>query len=168
MAKFLEKPQWKSGEEVANFLDGYFRSHGWQIRPTTRHEERDLCLGDRHFYWREYSQWWVEYKSGIQTFYTGNVFLETISVDTQNKPGWVYTSQADILLYAAILNRKILLLKPRMLREKLNSLKSQFREAATNKQQNEGYNTHGLLVPLAYAEQFLATYIYHLSDKDLL
>ena len=41
----------------------------------------------------------VEYKSDWKASRTGNVFVETVSVDTENKPGWAYASQADILIY---------------------------------------------------------------------
>lgn len=155
MAKFTETPQWTSGQSVADFLDAFFRQRGWTIEPTTRHEERDLCLGDRHF--RKLNRHdLIEYKSGLQTKVTGNVFLETISVDTKGIPGWVHTCQADYIFYAALLNRKILVFIPDDLRSALASLRTQFREVKTSKGQNEQYNTHGLIVPLAYAEEYLS------------
>lgn len=157
-ASFLSKPQWKSGAEVAAFLDDFFSMRGWSIEPTTAHQERVLCLGDRRFT-KGAQGYFVEYKSGIQTFYTGNVFLETVSVDSQGKAGWVYTCRADYLFYAALLNRKILIFKPDQLRAQIDLLKRQFRETATAKGQNKGYNTHGLLIPLAYAENQLASRI---------
>lgn len=154
MNHFLETPQWKSGTSVADFLDEYFRARGWFIEPTTRYEESKLYLGDRKFY-RDGQMCHVEYKSGIQTGYTGNVFLETVSVDTENKPGWVYTCRADFIAYAALLNHKILIFLPETLREHIERLKTQFRTISTNKGQNATYRTHGVLVPLAYAEQYL-------------
>lgn len=41
----------------------------------------------------------VEYKTDDWTPRSGNVFIETVSVDTQNKPGWAYTSCAQWLIY---------------------------------------------------------------------
>ena len=79
-------------------LDHFFSEKGFHIQNTTPHEERVLCLGDRWFTSPRGQRFSVEYKSGIQTFYTGNMFLETISVDMSNKPGWVYTCQADQIL----------------------------------------------------------------------
>jgi hypothetical protein len=149
------KPQFRQGKEVEAFLDDFFRWRGWTVRQTTPHEERVLCLGDRHFE-RDGEAYLIEYKSGLQTAHTGNVFLETISVDTQNVPGWVYTCQADYIFYAALLNGEILVFAPADLRARIDALRATFREVATCKHQNDGYNTHGVIVPLTYAERHLA------------
>lgn len=135
------------------------------IRTATSHEERDLCLGDRRFT-KDRTVYWIEYKSGIQTFYSGNIFLETISVDSQDKPGWVYTCRADFIFYAALLNGKILVFEPEYLRAVVEQLKKQFREVRTSHGQNDGYDTHGLLVPLAYAEGRLARQVIVLPPDD--
>jgi hypothetical protein len=145
-------------------LDKHFRGCGYLIRQTTRHEERVLYLGDRHFS-RDGQGFFVEYKSGIQTHYTGKIFLETVSVDTANKPGWVYTSQADYIYYACLLDRKILVFVPDKLRAVIENLKLFFKEVETSKNQNKGYNTHGLLIPLAYAEETLAQEIIRVSGE---
>ncbi len=165
MTAFTKTRQWISGQQVEQYCDRFFASRGWHIEHTTRHEERTLCLGDR-WYTKPGQRFAIEYKSGVQTFYTGNVFLETISVDTTNTPGWVYTSQATFIFYACVLNHKILVFRPTQLREKIPELKQQFREAATGKGQNNSYNTHGLLVPLAYAEKCLAERIFDLPIGD--
>lgn len=156
MNKFLQTPQWASGASVAEFLDTFFTERGWDIKRTTRHEERDLCLGDRVFR-REGKVLYVEYKSGLQTAHTGNIFLETVSVDSAGKLGWVYTCKADFIAYGALLNGKILIFLPTTLRERIEDLKTKFREVKTGKRQNEGYDTHGVIVPLAYAETYLAS-----------
>lgn len=147
--------QFANGKQVEAYLDDFFRKAGFVIKQTTSYEERRLCLGDRRFYKGD-KKFFVEYKSGIQTYYTGNVFLETISVDATGRLGWVYTCQADYIFYAALLNRKILVFRPQKLRAEINALKSRFRETKTGKGQNKNYNTHGVLVPLDYAEKFLA------------
>lgn len=161
MTAFEQTPQWKSGQSVADFLDAYYRAKGWQVTPTTPHEERVLCLGDRHFRQAQIHLH-VEYKSGLQTYSTGNIFLETVSVDSKGVPGWVYTCKADIILYAALLNKKILVFLPDQLRRHIETLKLRFRTAKTGKRQNQGYDTHGVLVPLAYAESALATKVIQL------
>lgn len=162
MTEFTDKQQFKTGKEVEAYLDGYFSQRGWLIKQTTDHEERVLCLGDRH-YWLAGAHYHIEYKSGIQTFYTGNVFLETISVDTLAKPGWVYTCRADFIFYATLLNGEILIMKPTKLRAEIEGLKTKFRQVRTCKGQNETYNTHGVLVPLAYAEKYLTAKIIYLE-----
>ena len=82
----LRSHQFKSGKNVEAFLDDYFRYRGWVVELTSAHEEQVQHLGDRHFT-RDGDTWLIEYKSGVQTFYTGNVFLETISVDSEGVPG---------------------------------------------------------------------------------
>lgn len=165
MTSFTSTAQWVSGTEVADYLDSFFADRGWRIEPTTRHEERDLCMGDRHYY-RGNEHYFVEYKSGIQTFYTGNVFLETISVDSQNKPGWVYTCQAHYIFYAALLNHKILVWLPDDLRSKIEMLKQLYTVTKTRKGQNKGYNTHGVIIPLADAENLFTRKIYETESEN--
>lgn len=150
-----DKPQFTRGKQVEAFLDEFFRWQGWRIEPTTPHEERTLCLGDRRFI-RGETVYLIEYKSGLQTAATRNIFLETVSVDTAKKPGWLYTCRADYIFYACLLNRKILVFAPQKLRAVIERLRTQFREVATSHHQNDGYNTHGLLIPLDYAEKYLA------------
>lgn len=155
MVHLTETVQFTNGKAVEAFLDEFFRARGYTIRQTTEREERVLCLGDRYFS-RSGPGFWVEYKSGIQTFYTGNIFLETISVDSASKPGWVFTSRADFVYYACLLNGKILVFIPEELRGVIGGLRQQFKEVKTSKGQNQGYNTHGLIIPLEYAEEHLA------------
>lgn len=147
--------QYITGKEVEATLDDFFRGRGWQIIQTTKHQERTLCKGDRKFIRRD-KVYFVEYKSGIQTYYTGNVFLETVSVDTTGAPGWVYTCQANFILYAALLNHKILVFRPPDLRDRIEGLKRIFPTKKTGKGQNQGYDTYGVIVPLAYAEARLS------------
>jgi len=150
MNGFTKTNQWKSGEEVASFLDNLLKSYGYSVAPTTAEEERVRCLGDRKITKRERTLY-VEYKSGIQTHYTGNVFIETISVDTANKSGWLYTCKADWLLYACILDGCVLCFRPDSLRDRLCARMSDFRTTSTSHDQNKGYRTHGILVPLREA-----------------
>lgn len=152
-----DKLQFARGKQVEAFLDEYFRWQGWQVSPMSQYEERVLHLGDRHFVKGDLALK-IEYKSGTQTFFTGNLFLETVSVDRTNTPGWVYTCEADYIMYAALLNKQILVFRPQRLRAVIEQLKTQFREAKTSHNQNDGYNTCGVIVPLGWAVQ-------HLADK---
>lgn len=149
------KPQFTQGKKVEAFLDEFFQFEGWTVCPMGAYDERVLHLGDRYFV-KGTTVLKIEYKSGIQSFHTGNVFLETVSVDKARKPGWVYTCQADFIFYAALLNHKILVFKPQALRDRIEYLKSQFKEVQTSHQQNDGYETHGVIVPLDYAARMLA------------
>ncbi len=155
-------PQFQRGMSVERYLDEYFAGLGYRIERATPQQERVECKGDRCFHLGSKAHW-VEYKSGIQTFYTGNVFLETISVDTQNKPGWVYTCRADASVYATLLNHKLLFFRPDTLRDRIEGLKQRYPTLKTSKGQNIGYNTHGVIVPLAVAETELTYKIIHLD-----
>lgn len=164
MQRLTDTPQFKSGDDVARFLDSYFGAE-YDIGPTTPHEERVLCLGDRVYTARAGGhKLYIEYKSGLQTAYTLNIFLETVSVDTPCKPGWVYTCQADYIFYATLLNHKILVFRPEKLRAEIADLKTKFKEVKTGKGQNETYNTHGVIVPLTYAEKYLAGKVIHIGE----
>lgn len=156
-----DKVQYTNGKAVESILDEFFGGQGFLIRRTTPHEERVLYLGDRHFS-KPHRGFFVEYKSGLQTHYTHNIFLETVSVDSASKPGWVYTCRADYVCYACLLDGKILVFLPEYLRSVIESLKQKFREVKTSKGQNQGYNTHGLIVPLDYAEKHLVKEIIRL------
>lgn len=149
---------------VEAFLDQYFTAAGWHVERTSQYEERTLYRGDRRLI-RNDQTIWIEYKSGIQTFYTGNVFLETISVDTANKPGWVHTCTADAIVYAALLNKRLLLFRPDALRARIDDLTRRFRVVKTSKGQNASYNTHGVIVPLVVAEAELAYRVIHLDHS---
>jgi hypothetical protein len=155
---FVDSPQFKSGMAVEDFLDQYFGAE-FEIKRTTQHQERVLCLGDR-IYKNGDKSFFVEYKSGIQTHYTGNIFLETISVDNPCKPGWVYTCQANFVLYAVLLDGMILVFKPDDLRRQIAELKTKFPEKPTGKGQNKNYNTHGIIIPLNYAQNLAVKIIY--------
>jgi hypothetical protein len=123
MRNLTQTDQFKNGDDVAQWLDHYFEPQGFTIEPTTPHEERALCLGDRK-YSKDGKLFFVEYKSGLQTFATNNIFLEIISVDNPCCPGWIYTCQADFIFYAALLNHKILVFRPEKLRAKIADLKT--------------------------------------------
>lgn len=163
MQKLIDTPQFKSGDDVARFLDSYFGPI-YDIQQTTPHEERVLCLGDRVYIGKaDGHKLYIEYKSGLQTAHTGNIFLETVSVDTPCKPGWVYTCQADYIFYATLLNHRILIFRPSKLRAEIAELKTKFKEVKTGKGQNETYHTHGVIVPLDYAERHLTEQIIELE-----
>ncbi len=157
---FTQLPQFKQGMNVEKWLDNYFSSLGFSIQKTTPQQERRECLGDRVFSKNGTVQF-IEYKSGIQTYYTGNVFFETISVDTQGKPGWVYTCKASWVIYAALLNEVILFFDPIYIRSIIEMLKTKFKEVHTHTQ-NATYKTWGVIVPLDYAKK-LATKIINLE-----
>lgn len=156
VSKFTKLPQFTRGKTVEKFLDEIFGLN-YEIRQTTQEQERSLCIGDR-IYTRQGKTLNIEYKSGIQTHYTGNIFIETISVDDPRhyKKGWVYTCKADYIIYATILDGCLLVFRPDDLRNKLDFLRLKFKEVATSNHQNDGYDTHGLIIPVEWAKSKLA------------
>lgn len=159
--------QFRQGKSVEETLDRYFSRSGWSVRILSPREERQQCLGDRELT-RGSERWFVEYKSGIQSHYTGNCFLETISVDTTGRLGWVFTSHADFIIYACLLDHKLLTFSPGHLRARIEDLKTRFPTVATSRGQNEGYRTWGVIVPMAVAESELALRITPIEEESLL
>lgn len=92
----------------------------------------------------------VEYKTDHHAARTGNAFVETVSVERGGvvvKPGWVYTTAADRLIYYIPgANWELAyILRPSRLRRALPAWQRIFSERVVA---NPDYVTRGLLVPL--------------------
>ncbi len=157
-----DSSEFAHGKAVETILDVWFSYQKWDITPTTAHEERVLCLGDRRFS-RNGETLLVEYKADLKTILTGNIFLETVSVDTANKQGWVYSCKAHYILYACLFNNKILVFRPQRLRDNIENLKAKFPTKGTNR--NANYTTSGVIVPLKYAIDHLAEKVIPIFGK---
>ena len=110
----------------------------------------DRCGIDRIFTSRaglpdEGERYTVEYKCCEKAQSTHNAFVETISVDATNTPGWAYTCQADWLFYYVIGDELVYMLKPETIRKNLPQWEKKYR---TRSSQNDGYKTWGICVPL--------------------
>lgn len=135
--------QLEQGESGESFLDRFF-SRWFRIEPATHDEQRSGI--DRYFYDRKHPRLLlIEYKTDTLAAQTGNAFIETVSVDTADRAGWVFTSKADLLLYFVPGKHVIYILRLEAIRLRLPywSLVYDLREVP-----NKGYHTHGLLVPL--------------------
>ena len=140
--------QLEQGEQGEAFLDRYF-ARWFHISHATPGEQRQGI--DRWFYaLRRPRSFAVEYKTDWTAGRTGNAFIETVSVDTRDRAGWAYTSAADRLLYYLPGRAAIYVLTLTALRYRLPFWTQQYplREIP-----NDGYHTHGLLVPLAELER---------------
>lgn len=132
------------GESAEERLDKHF-SDRFAITPATRDQQRHGI--DRVFRHRETGAYYhIEYKTDWTAASTGNAFVETVSVDAQNKPGWAYASEADWLIYYVPGRRTIYIMSFPTLREQLPRWLATCRDAPPIP--NEGYNTLGILVPL--------------------
>jgi hypothetical protein len=120
-----------------------------RLRPATRAEQRHGI--DRIFTRRQTGQRLaVEYKTDYKASETGNAFVETVSVDAAGKASWAYSSEADYLIYYVPGDGLIYVLALEILRRELPRWIEEYPLRAA---QNEGYTTHGVLVPLHKFEE---------------
>lgn len=93
-------------------------------------------------------QHFVELKTDWTAHKTGNAFIEMVSVDTEGKLGWTYTSTANWLLYFIPDDRRIYRISLEVLRSELPAWQIFPTRTIPNKGRRGSYNTIGLLVPL--------------------
>jgi hypothetical protein len=136
----IQKARGDAGEQ---FLDRWFATE-YDVRPATHEEQRRGI--DRVFTHRQTSKRLsVEYKTDYKATQTGNAFVETVSVDAAGKAGWAHSSEADYLIYYLPGDGLIYVLTLELVRRELPRWARQYPLRAA---QNEGYATHGILVPL--------------------
>lgn len=87
----------------------------------------------------------VEYKADSTAAATGNAFVETVSVDTDDKPGWASYSCAQFLVYYVPPTGEVTVVPMPSLRAELAGWTATY---PIRKVKNRGYHTHGILVPL--------------------
>lgn len=86
----------------------------------------------------------VEYKTDWKTSETGNAFIETVSVDENNKPGWGYTCSAQLIVYYVPQWSRAFLVPTIAVKNSIEGWRARFKEKAA---QNQGYKTLGVPVP---------------------
>lgn len=134
--------QLHQGEQYEDDLDQFF-STWYNIQKVDREQQRQGI--DRIFTRKDNgTAYRVEYKADSKASETGNAFIETISVDTTNKPGWAYSSLADYLIYYLPKDLLIYVIAFSELRKRL----PRWCNYRSRRIQNNGYCTVGLLVPL--------------------
>lgn len=151
--------QRQQGGEGETFLDAFFAARGYTIRTATREEQRQGI--DRAFTSpRTGQESLVEYKTDHTAARTGNAFIETVSVDSAGKMGWALTAQADYLIYYIPPSSVIYVVPFRAISWELPRW---IREYPPKQAQNDGYSTHGIVIPLAELEQH-AIRVYRLDN----
>lgn len=141
--KFDEKL--KEGMEWEEVLDQVL-SRWYQIEKV--HQELQRQGLDRIFKRKDDgTRYGVEYKTDISAFGTDNIFIELVSVDRDNKPGWAYSSIAQRLIVFIPQLREILVADLNHIRD--CKLKDWIEKYPKKKIPNEGYNTIGIPVPKA-------------------
>jgi len=151
--------QMKRGDEGAVFLDDFFRAKGYAIREATRDEQRAGI--DRAFTNPKSGKIsLVEYKTDTRAATSGNAFIETVSVDAVGKMGWALTARADILVYYVPPTGTIYVLQFKAIHWELPGW---IRDFPPRHAQNNGYATHGIIIPLSELAKS-AMRIYRLNE----
>jgi hypothetical protein len=128
----------KRGEDI---LDTYFADR-FDIRPVSMDQDR---LGiDRIFTNHLGRQLTVQYKTDRTAATTGNVFIETVSVDYPPKAGWVFSCSADWLIYYVPGWDMAYVVRPAALKAKVREWYGAHQCRAIP---NKSYHTIGVLVP---------------------
>lgn len=154
MEKYSFQKQFKKGQKYERFLDNYF-SENFTIKPATREEERRGI--DRHFQEKKNGRrFTIQYKADKTAGKTGNAFVETVSVDTNNTPGWVFTCEADFIIYYVVDSGPAYVVRPGELRKRVDRWQRQYPEWSIP---NRHYNTLGILVPLDEFERLAYTVV---------
>ena len=144
MKEYGFEEQLSIGEQYENELDNYF-SQWFYVSPVDMQFQRAGI--DRTWESKEnkfvYS---VEYKADERASQTGNAFVETVSVDIDDKPGWAYSSCSQILVYYLPIDKKVYIASVIQLKFSV----PKWRELCSVKDvQNNGYVTKGVIVPLS-------------------
>jgi len=135
------------GTKGEAFLDGFFAERGHYIQKATRGQQR---LGIDRVFLKDGAVVRVEYKTDLLAHKTGRVFIETVSMDSSGKQGWVYTSQADLIVYFIPGLKRIVAVPPDKLRGEIARWEHAY---PTRAAANEDYSTHGILVPIEELER---------------
>jgi len=134
--------QYQVGEEGEQVLDKFFRTRFYikNASSTDQHNGTDRFFVSTST-GKRYS---VEYKTDALAASTGNVFIETVSVDTSETRGWAYTSCAQVLIYY-IPPEALAYMVPMMdIKRLIRDWEDRF---TTKCVPNNGYNTMGIAVP---------------------
>ena len=140
--------QRKIGQEGERFLDQWLRPI-YKVSNVSEDLKYQQLGIDRVVTRSDGSVITVEYKFDIAAKRTGNLFFETISNNTENIPGWGWTSQADYWIFL-IPEQEILVFKPGRLRALVWDLQKSLTKKTVP---NKGYNTVGYPIPLTKARE---------------
>lgn len=148
------REQLKKGEHHEAALDAHFASL-YEIMPVSIELQR---LGiDRRFEDKQtHAQWLVQYKADETAAKTHNAFIETVSVDTEDIPGWIYTCCAQILVYYVPPLGKVYILSVPKLKW---AAREWIREYEPRPAPNDTYTTWGICPPLTELESIAKTVI---------
>jgi len=162
------KEQLKRGQGQERVIADFLRSRGWKVRMA---EMADQKLGKDM--WLEVSMFpgaiSVEVKSDSLAHKTNNMFVETVSVGRYHggefrveKRGWLYTTEAEYLIYHVVKSGAIMVFEPEALRRFVEERPGTYRSVDVR---NRGYSGRGLLVPIADIAPF-AVQLLNIGDDN--
>lgn len=88
------------GKQGEAWLDALFTKRGAHVRAVDMDQQRSGI--DREFIIPGGRRYTVEYKTDLISIRSGCMFLELVSNTVTGKCGWLFTTQADYLVYHAI------------------------------------------------------------------
>lgn len=152
MTGYHFKTQFADGLAYEAALDRFF-GRWYTIRRVGRDLER---IGiDRIFRDANNVLSTVQYKGDDAAARTGNFFVETVSVDTDQTPGWIYTTCANYFVHYIPSKARATVYETLKLRDAFQTVWSKLypsRAVANLRDGQVAYHTHGVLVPLTVAE----------------
>ena len=146
--------QFDKGAAVESLVFSALERNGWQVTPSifSQTQKTGQRLGFDAIIQKPPHQLTIEIKADYAAEKTGNLFIETVSVDKYNTPGWAYSSQAQILVTVLPIQRCIILSSMGWLRGKLEEWESRCRKRKCHNKNPDWhgeFNSEGLLVPIA-------------------
>ena len=143
--KYEFKTQLAKGQKYEEILDEHF-TQWYKIKPVSLQFQR---LGiDRVFTDENDIRITVEYKTDFRAEKTGNVFIELISVDKTQKPGWVQSSIAQLLVYY-IPGRGIITIPMMEIKKRIKEWMKKYNVIYCA---NKTYKSWGLVIPISEIE----------------
>ncbi len=137
------KSQHKIGKQGERIIDGWLQNT-YKVRDVSAIPNYQKAGIDRIIDRQDGTSSTVEYKFDVAAKRTGNLFFETVAVDSQNLPGWGWTSQADYWIFL-IPEQEIIIVQPGKFRSLVWLHQKVLAERTVP---NKNYNTLGVPVPL--------------------
>ena len=141
--------QLKVGEDGEGVIFRWFERNGWTVEPTGMDSGQRSGI-DAWVSKPNHLRQSVEVKTDLHSFRTGNAFIETVSIVSQSKPGWAYSSKADWVAYYLPQGGYFYFIRMAWLRSQLELWHRAHKEIIVR---NKTYKTKGLLVPIVAFEQ---------------
>ena len=132
-----------------NDLDKFFEAKNIIVKKVNMNTQRNGI--DRLWTYPNGLRVSVEYKADSKAAQTNNVFIETVSVDKDNKLGWAYTSLSQYLVYYIPPRKEIYMVWTGWLKLMVEKWKKEYKELPIKNVDENGrhsYFTYGMAIPI--------------------